>query len=50
MQSLGQAGVTFNFTGADERFSKTYLLETGVTGSGTPSLPGNSDLGLGYAR
>ena len=50
MQSLGQAGVTFNFTGADERFSKTYLIGNWSTGSGTPSLPGNSDLGLGYAR
>ena len=50
MQTLGQAGVTFNFPGADDRFSKTYLIGNWSTGSGTPSLPGNSDLGLGYAR
>ena len=48
--SLGQAGVTFNFPNADERFSKTYLIGNFSTGSGTPSLPSNSDLGLGYAR
>ena len=50
MQTLGQAGVTFSFPGADDRFSKTYLIGNWSTGSGTPSLPGNSDLGLGYAR
>ena len=50
MASLGQAGVTFNFPGADERFSKTYLIGNWSTGAGTPSLPGNSDLGLGYGR
>jgi hypothetical protein len=50
MATLTQAGVTFNFPGADARFSKTYLIGNWSTGSGTPSLPGNSDLGLGYAR
>ncbi len=50
MQTLGQAGVTFNFPGADDRFSKTYLIGNWSTGSGTPTLPNNSDLGLGYAR
>ena len=50
MATLGQAGVTFNFPGADARFSKTYLIGNWSTGSGTPSLPGNSDLGLGYGR
>ena len=49
-QSLGQAGITFNFPNADERFNKTYLIGNFSTGSGTPSLPGNSDLGLGYGR
>ena len=48
--SLGQAGITFNFPNADARFNKTYLIGNFSTGSGTPSLPGNSDLGLGYAR
>ena len=47
--SLGQAGITFNFPNADARFNKTYLIGNFSTGSGTPSLPGNSDLGLGYA-
>ena len=37
-QSLGQAGITFNFPGADERFNKTYLIGNFSTGSGTPSL------------
>ena len=50
MASLTQAGVTFNFPGADARFNKTYLIGNWSTGSGTPTLPGNSDLGLGYAR
>ena len=50
MSTLGQAGVTFNFPGADDRFSKTYLIGNWSTGSGTPTLPNNSDLGLGYAR
>ena len=48
--TLGQAGITFNFPNADARFNKTYLIGQFSTGSGTPSLPGNSDLGLGYAR
>ena len=50
MATLEQAGVTFTFPGSDDRFSKTYLIGNWSTGSGTPSLPGNSDLGLGYAR
>ena len=50
MQSLGQAGVTFNFPGADERFNKTYLIGNWSTGSGTPSFLSNSDLGLGYGK
>ena len=50
MATLGQAGVTFTFPGSDDRFSKTYLIGNWSTGSGTPSLPGNSDLGLGYGR
>ena len=49
-QTLGQAGLTFNFPGADARFNKTYLIGNFSTGSGTPSLPGNTDLGLGYGR
>ena len=47
--TLGQAGITFNFPNADARFSKTYLIGNFSTGSGTPSLPGNSDLGLGLS-
>ena len=50
MTSLGQGGVTFNFPTDDARFSKTYHISNWSTGSGTPSLPGNTDLGLGYAR
>ena len=45
--TLGQAGLTFNFPGSDARFNKTYLINSFTAGSGTPSLPGNSDLGLG---
>ena len=48
--TLGQAGLTFNFPNADDRFSKTYLIGNFSTGSGTPTLPSNSDLGLGYGR
>ena len=50
MATLGQAGIRFTFPGSDDRFSKTYLIGNWSTGSGTPSLPGNSDLGLGYGR
>ena len=50
MASLTQAGVNFTFPNADDRFSKTYLIGNWSTGSGTPTLPTNSDLGLGYAR
>ena len=49
-QTLGEAGITFNFTGADSRFSKTYHISSFSVGSGTPTLPNNSDLGLGHAR
>ena len=48
--SLGQAGITFNFPGSDARFSKTYHISNFSTGSGTPTLPSNTDLGLGAAR
>ena len=45
--SLGEAGLTFNFPGSDARFSKTYHIGSFSTGSGTPTLPGNTDLGRG---
>ena len=48
--SLGQAGITFNFPNADARFSKTYHIGQFDLGAGTPTLPSNSDLGLGYGR
>ena len=47
--SLGQAGITFNFTGSDSRFSKTYHIGDFTTGSGTPTLANNTDLGRGAA-
>ena len=50
-QSLGHKRVLhLIFPSADERFNKTYLIGNFSTGSGTPSLPGNTDLGLGYGR
>ena len=50
MATLGQAGVTFTFPNADARFSKTYHIGNFSTGSGTPTLPGNTDLGRGAGR
>ena len=44
--SLGQAGITFNFPAGFERFSKTYSIDGFTTGSGTPTLASNTDLGL----
>ena len=48
--SLGQAGITFNFPAGFERFSKTYSIDGFTTGSGTPTLASNTDLGIGIAR
>ena len=48
--TLGQAGITFNFTGADSRFSKTYHIGEFTNGSGAPTLANNTDLGRGAAR
>ena len=50
-QSLGECGLKFNFDGAgSEALSKTYLIDQFDLGSGTPSLPGNTELGMGYGR
>ena len=46
--TLGQAGITFNFPNADARFNKTYLIGQFSTGSGTPTLPNNTDFCLLY--
>ena len=48
--SLGEGGLTFNFPGDDARYSKTYHIGQFDLGSGTPTLPSNTDLGMGYAR
>ena len=48
--SLTEAGITFNFPAGFERFSKTYNIDGFTQGSGTPTLPSNTDLGLGVAR
>ena len=49
--TLGECGLQFNFSGAgSEALSKTYLMGEFSTGSGTPTLPNNSALGMGYAR
>ena len=49
--TLGECGIQFNFSGAgSEALSKTYLMGEFTTGSGTPTLPNNSALGMGYAR
>ena len=48
--TLGEGGLTFNFPGEDDRYSKTYHIGQFDLGSGTPSLPANTDLGMGYAR
>ena len=49
--SLGECGLKFNFSGTgSEALSKTYHIDNFSLGSGTPSLPGNTALGMGYAR
>ena len=48
--TLGEGGLTFNFPGDDARYSKTYHIGQFDLGSGTPTLPSNTDLGMGYAR
>ena len=48
--TLGEGGLTFNFPGEDDRYSKTYHIGQFDLGSGTPSIPNNTDLGIGYAR
>ena len=49
--TLGECGIKFNFSGdGSEALSKTYLMGEFTTGSGTPTLPNNSALGMGYAR
>ena len=48
--SLGEGGLTFSFPGEDDRYSKTYHIGQFDLGSGIPSLPSNTDLGMGYAR
>ena len=48
--TLGEGGLTFNFPGEDDRYSKTYHIGQFDLGSGTPTLPSNTDLGMGYAR
>ena len=49
--SLGECGLKFNFSGAgSEALSKTYQIDTFATGAGTPSLPGNTELGMGTAK
>ena len=52
-QSLGECGLKFNFTTTGDigdSLSKTYHIKQFDLGSGTPTLPSNSELGLGYAR
>ena len=49
--TLTECGLTFNFSGTgSEALSKTYHIDQFDLGSGTPSLPGNTALGMGYAR
>ena len=49
--SLGECGLKFNFSGAgSEALSKTYHIDNFSLGSGAPSLPGNTALGMGYGR
>ena len=48
--TLTEAGITFNFPAGYERFSKTYSIDGFSTGSGTPTLASNTDLGIGIAR
>ena len=48
--SLTECGITFNFPAGYERFSKTYSIDGFSTGSGTPTLASNTDLGIGIAR
>jgi len=46
--SLGACGLKFNFSGAgSEALSKVYEIDSFTTGSTAPSLPGNTELGLG---
>ena len=49
--TLGECGLKFNFSGTgSEALSKTYHIDNFSLGTGTPSLPGNTALGMGYAR
>jgi len=49
--SLGECGLKFNFSGAgSEALSKIYQIDTFATGAGTPTLPGNTELGMGTAK
>ena len=49
--TLGECGLKFNFSGTgSEALSKTYHIDNFSLGSGTPSLPGNTALGMGYGR
>ena len=49
--SIGECGLKFTFGGdGSEALSKTYHIDQFDLGSGTPSLPGNTELGMGYGR
>ena len=49
--TLGECGIKFNFDGAgSEALSKTYHIANFSLGSGTPTLPTNTALGMGYGR
>ena len=49
--SLGECGLKFNFSGTgSEALSKVYQIDTFSLGSGAPTLPGNTELGMGAGR
>jgi hypothetical protein len=49
LASLGEAGIYFEFTTGGGT-SKSYLIDSFVTGTGTPTLPAGTASGLGVAR